>query len=515
MSTSRGKKVVFTCAALAVLAAGTFYINTRMQAAAIGRVQKALSVVPAPHSVRVDAITAGFFGKVVTVRGLQAGIVVGKDTYAVRVGETEVKGLADVPHSGGAVLSLVDTLVLRDVSVSGPDYEEKTAEYRIDDVRADLPLIVAAWKKLPPGTFMDTPEGTPEDPDKEKKQLKAGSEFLVALETLYIGKAWNRDSTVTQPTGSGKLTISEEIGQWLEISMRRIGPSYAKGLRVSLDGKELCSLEQVSMDGLALPSLGTIAADAARADENTSWRDLVKRQSFALKNLAVKGLSTRGADDLVKGLASFSGSFDAAVSGEKALSVSGSWRYEDLVLNKDAVNTLLESNAGIKDVFSDPLQLSGDMAFSLASKDEELIDTLQKSASLRAKGLADIRSTVALEQIPFGFGASWGKLKNASLSVTDYKGSDLVIRLLAEAQGKDPKTGRADIVAALEEQAQALPPALLPIVSSCIEFIKNPGGTLSLSVDPQKPLPLLESMALIILAPEQLGLSASFKAGAK
>lgn len=515
MSTSRGKKVVFTCAALALLAAGTFYINTRMQATAVERVQRALSAVSAPHSVRVDAITSGFFGKVMTVSGLQAAVVVGKDIYAVRVGETEIKGLADVPQSGGAVLPLVDTLVLRDVSVSGPDYEEKTAEYRIEDVRADLPLILAAWKKLPPGTFLDTPGDAQEDPDKEKKQLKAGSEFLVALETLYIGKIWNRNSTVTQSTGSGKLTISEESGQWLETSLRRIGPSFAQGVRVSLDGKELFGLEQLSMEGLALPSLGTIAADAVRADENTSWRDLVKRQGFALKNLAIKGLSTRDSNAVLKGLASFSGSFDAAVSEEKALSVSGSWRYEDLVLDKNAVNSLMESNTGIKDLFSDPLQLSGDMAFSLASKSEELIDALQKNVSLRAKGLADIRSTVVLEQIPFGFGASWGKLKNASLTVTDYKGSDLAIRLLAEAQGTDPKTGRADIVAALEEQAQTLPPSLLPILSSCIEFIKNPGGTLSLSVDPQKPLPLLESMALIILAPDQLGISASFKAGAK
>ena len=516
MSMSRGKKIVLSCAVLAVLAAGVFYVNARMQASAVARVLHGFTSVPAPHSVRADSVTAGLFGRVVTIRGFHGTFILGKDSYALRVREMDVKGLADIPQHGGAVLQVMDSLVIRDLALSGPGYEEKTAEYRIDDVRADIPLIKAAWRKLPPDIFSDTADDSPADSVKAKQDMKAAAEFFLALETLYLGKVWNQNSTVTQTTDFGTVSISEENGQWLEVSLRRMGAAFTHGVRVYLDGKELCTVASASVDGVVLPSLGTITAGAAQANDETAWRDIFVRQAVAVKNLQIKGLSARNGSAALASLGMVSGSFDAAIAESKALSVTGTWRYEDLVLDKAALNLLLEANIQKKEFFSDSVTLSGDGAFSLASKNEDLTDAFTTSGSLRAKGLADVNASFHLQDIPFAFESSWGKLKSASFSATDYKGSEVLMKLFAALQGKESERDmRAEIVAMLEEQAQATPPSLLPLVSACIAFVKNPGGTLNVSVAPQKALPLLEALTLIILAPEQIGISASFKPGAK
>ncbi len=526
MALTAGKKILAAGVVLAALLAGGVHIaNTRMQETAVEGARRVLAAVPAPHSLGAESVHAGLFGREVTLRGLHGVFVSADGNYGLRAREAVVEGPA---YNGGKGedLRLAKALVLREVAIQGPGYEEKTAEYRLEDLRGDLPRLVAAWQKLPPGMFSDKAErpdsaesqdeaAAPKMTIKGKEELRALSEFLLAAETLYAGSILNRDSVVVQVMDGSRVTVHEAQGDWRQVSLRRTGPLSAQGVRVRIDGQDFCAVERVSMEGMAFPGFGAIMArSAAKAADEEDWREILKGESFTLKNLRLERFSAADSGMVLKSLTALSFTVNGTVSEEKAFSLSASCRYEGLVLNAEALNSLVQDTAGVKGPFPPTLELGGDWTFSLGGKKRAgVIDVFRKQTNLHIKDLADVSGAVELEDLDLSSTGDAARLKDFALKLTDLKGSELFFAALAEEEGTDPRAARESLACELEKQAQSAPPALQTALAAGVSFVRTPGGTLNLALRPQKPLALREALMLLVLSPEQMGLSATFTPG--
>ncbi len=512
---------IWILVAVLILAGGGYFAKTMIEKKMAGDIETFLANLPAGYSMKAQSIKVDALSKSAVLTGLSGSGKIGESGVAVTLtaDSAEASGLNLNAFKEKGVTTLADSLVLRNLKINGGDlFDAQVGMYQIDKMQGDFVALaeqsVKIWSIVRAGTNADK-AGDKAASKKAQADLMAAFKdpaFFAALETVRVGRAatQNYAANFTLPAGKdfkgGKFGFLMDSSEGKDYSVGRCGPAFARGLKVTMNGAPLFSLDEMSVQGMDMPSHKEIMKMGETGDK-PPFKDLrISLKDLKLKKLDVV-LPTENKDAISMAAFGLSFTMDKG-SGALALKVDQLDMPTALLVQDNPIAL------SVRELLPKRTLLDKDVDVVVTGKDKDVADVNIKKANASIKDLGAVAISGDILDIAMAGGRSDSLLRKLDISVTDQGAMKIIFTARAMMEGADADALRATLVALVEAQRDSLPnETLKSVLTSAAEFLKLPGGTVRLTIAPEKPVSTREARMLMMREPEKLGISSSFTPG--
>lgn len=329
-------------------------------------------------------------------------------------------------------------------------------------------------------------------PDETARLLTLTAE---ALSGIAVGQVAFTDMTVTDTSGTAKVAALRFEG----FSGGKLKSLTMEGLAGTTPDKRPVSLKRIALHELSLDALLRLSADSAKND-NQPTMDTAFGLFRILSGVELEGVSapheTGGQLVTIEAMSLSWGDFAGALPTWvkfKLTKASGPISAED----GEPFSYLVA--AGIdKAIMSLQLDLAYDAAARTLSLSPAFTE-VEKAFSVRVEGRLDNVPRTAFED-PAGAFLALGEATAGPLTVTlsNLGLANLMLKQQADAVGVEPEDLRAELASGIEQAAKdaaAVAPDAVGVGEALAAFVKSP-GTLTVTVTPKRPVPVLQLLSL-------------------
>lgn len=515
-------KIWALIAALVVLGGGYFANKMYMEKQVIADIKETLANLPGGFVLKAENISVNTLLKSTVLTKVTGSGKINGETITVSADSAEGKGINLHAFDGKGVTRLGDSLTLHNVKIAGPGLDVSMDLYQLENVEGDFAAISEQYGKLLAMVGASAAAKTAKDQEASEK---AGADMLAAMQagsfdalgTLHIGK-FRTENYILTTTNSAiikhpavrKLTVRMAVSEGTDYSITHYGPMSGRGLVVEINDKPLANLEEMSLKSMDMPPLKELATLAAASKPS------LKNLKMSMQDLRLKKLDiTLPMEQQEKiSLDDFNCSFGLdKSSGTLGLKVGALDLPTELLVRDNPPGSALLTQG----LLPPRILLNKDVDIAATSKDNDVFDVLVKAnASIKDLGavvfssdLLDLTSSAAGRRVP-----QLGKL---DVSVTDggFMKAVLATTAMMGGKGGTPEAARADLIAQVEATRETLPhQSLKDVATALAAFLKQPGGTVRVTLAPEKPVPLnIASMSMLGNDAAKLGISSSFTPG--
>ncbi len=512
--TKRNWKIWALVAVLAV-AGGGYAAKSMMEKKMADDIANALANLPGGFTLKAETISVDVFSKSAVLSKIAGSGKIGDEAVNLSADSAEGAGLNLKAFKEKGTTTLADVLTLRGVKASGSGIDFSAGLYHLEKVRGDFAALSEQGIKLW-GIIHANQAATRANDKAALKKAEADllavlrdDAFSDAVSTLHIGKTRVEQYAVSMNMASPKfpngpkIAIRMDFSESSEYSATHCGPVLGRGIAVDMNGAPLLTLEEVSMQGADMPPykdlmrMGDPGAKPSFSDMKMSFKDM------KLKKLDVT-LPVEGGGDL--SLAGFDMSF-AMDKGSGALAL----KLDRL----DMPTALLLKGNPMAPVLRDKLPprilASKDVDLTVTGKEKNVADVAIKTLNGSVRDLGAYALSADLLDIDTAGGRTESLLRKLDLSLTDAGAIRTAFAVQAALAGGDPVASRAELAALIEAQSATLPNRTLQeMAGNILAFLKQDGGTLRLTIAPEKPLSTRAMRRMILTQTDKLGIASSF-----
>ncbi len=498
-------------AAILAIAICAYIAKPIMERKMADEIAEALANLPGGFTVKAESITVDAFKESVALRNISGSGQVGGKTMTIGADSAEGVGLDIDAFKQKGVSTLAESLVVRNLKLSGAGVDGRVALYRVEKLRGDFAAIAVQTSKM-----LNVVEAKRAAMGRDAEAVKRANdellaiiqtpEFNAAMGTLYIGLGvaegydFRFDLADAGISGLSSMRLVMDSSEGRDYSISHYGPVVCRGLKIDLNNAPLLTVDEIGMKGMELPD-NRVLLNMDKADGETSLKDF----KMALKGLYLRKLDmilpSRGNEKI--GLAGF----------DLNLALDDKLGLLDFKLDKlDLASTLLLAGSplppSVRNHLPERLTFGGEGDIVVALKENSMADVSVKKLGARAPQIGSAIFSCEFTDIDTAGGDSETRVRSMDFSATDDGGVKTALMLVSAMQGG---VSEAELIAQIEAQRDTLPGKELKDLNMAVtSFLKWPGSTIRVKVAPEIPVTAQEFQLMLLLGPEKLGLSSSF-----
>lgn len=506
-------------------------------------IEKSLAMLPENVKMTVGNIDVPLIGSSVILSDVTVAMDSALGPSVQTVKQVRITGLnpaAFLPETG--VIPLADSVEATGMQWSAPGVDMRVASQRMEDLRGDAGLISREFREQWP-LLQSLAVITPKADPKESLAKMSGLIGLIrAMETLYIGRLYLEDQEfdLDLKVDHEHFALPENIDpfrlamRWrmeaLEIreySLGSVGPMRGQNLHMEAEDKSTVFIAALGWDSMRLPSYADLFALMNKPEvlenpdlANAELMELFKRQPLAINNLRLSDMrgDTPNSDQNPQ-FVMRDGSFSYALQDPTQ---DFQLRYSGLAVEKARLNSgEREIPEEVFALLPATLVMDGALEFTLTRNSPQSMDVDCKLLHAKLKDIGEASLTLTLNdfyalEAAMGRFPGQGTLVRSRLSLTDIAASNILLAVEAAQRGPNstPEALRQQLVGQALGTAQRLPEGpFRTLAENLAQFLRAPGGSFELTIQPPQPLPMKELQLGLLENPEKLGLSSHFTPG--
>ena len=515
---SRLPLIVMGVALLAGVAAfgtGRYYESRQLQ-----RLNEALARIPVEYGFTVGAVDGSLFGRTLTLKKIAFTLPSEENPVAVSMDEATGEGIGLASLFAPGVVTLADSLAIKNLTLSGKDFTFSAERSALRDVRADVAKIRAGWKEFLEALAEEELAG---EKDKEAEQD----------ETRKRKTSWEKSGFNTVSiagfecsgiafSGSDGLTVKAGSAAFTGYTGLDLGPVSIKDISLAVAAKGTVAIVEAGLVGIAIPD----AEDRARLIELPP-DDPMPRKGMLKRDIAVNGLFVRnvvvsapmpdGVDNRVsvdEVMASLQygnqhARVEYAVNAMKlekrlfavALDLLADTERESLADTFDALEEALSH-------LPDPIVSSSRVSVELAANDNggmtmtihPVMSRVDQFAFMEFSCVANAGWNISADTLTF---------KKLGFTVEDSGASECIFSLLGREKNMSAAQMRAQALNGFATVGILLQGPLADLHRNTLDFLEKPGAALSVQLDLPEALTIDAISTKLMTAPGTVGLTSS------
>lgn len=529
MSDGVKSKLPFFLLGLAVIGLGGFlFFQWQAGNALRNAVEQLIANPPAGMTFKVGGIETPFMGNTIAFSdvAMTCETKEGRIDYAAaRVELVEPDIAAFLSDSG--VTRLAKEVKVTGETVTAPTVTYRLESYTVQDLRADFPALGRELSNVLLMVSESSALLEPASPQEFRELLTRMDGLMTVYETMSMGKYECAGLVLEQDLQGTKVGFRADLYTMDGFSAQEIGPLALQGLSLRIDDRQVATWAAMGWDKFALPNYRELFAVMGSPEAEThpdkvlaDVAEILKRQPFNITNIYLKDLRIHDPDQP-------GGKMVSLAETGLSYAIGGTWhdldfRFSGLGVDKKwLANDDVDMAEASFALLPETLVMSGELQGRVDTPKQLILSVDCRNASFAIQDVGAAQVSVGVENMNVAYLMAGlpeeSVISRLEFSLTDQTLLDCIFaELAAGEEGATPEALRTLYAATAEQNSQALPEgALRELVGNAALFLKTPGGRLTMSVHPPKPLPSAQLETLLLTDPAAIGLSSSFAPGQK